>query len=285
MGQRRAAVGLPESWVDAKALLSAEEPCGVPEQRPDEGSRKSGSLTIRLANTDGQRNAASMLLSRMYAWRGYGRHHSLATSPNCVTFMAACHDDVVGTLTLTVDTHGGLAAEKTFADLIAPFRAAPGAKLCELTKLAFDWTSSSHEHLAALFHLVFIYGSRKFTCSDLFIEVNPRHRRFYEKMLGFVCVGEVRTNASVNAPSQLMWLNVGSIRRMIDEHAKRPASNQRSLYRYFFSPDEEDGLYGRLIGAPCRGTVPDLEVLTAYEARESSAKRLLGMLMGSRLRS
>lgn len=284
MGQRRVAVGLPESWVDARALLSGEAPNRALAQQGDQGTRTSDCLTIRLANTNGQRNAANMLLSRMYAWRGYGKTHSLASSPNCVTFTAACHEDVVGTLTLRVDAPVGLAADQTFADQIAPFREAPGAKLCELTKLAFDWKSSSHEHLAALFHLVFIYGSRQFACTDLFIEVNPRHRRYYEKMLGFVRVGEVRTNTSVDAPSQLMWLNVGAIRRMIDENAKAPESNQRSLYRYFFSPDEEDGLYGRLIGASTCETSSDMPALLAHKAREFSAKRLLGMLMRPRLK-
>lgn len=242
----------------------------------------SNELTIRLADTDGQRSAANILLSRMYSWRGYGRNHEVGGSPNCVTFTAACKEDVVGTLTLTVDSTAGLAADRTFADEIAPFRAAPGAKLCELTKLAFDWGGSSHRHLAALFHLVFIYGSRQFACTDLFIEVNPRHRRYYELMLGFVRVGGVRTNASVNAPSQLMWLNVGAIRRLIDQHTTSAATAERSLYRYFFSPHEEDGLYGRLIGAPSRGVAGRNCAISSHAERANSVKNLLGLIIGRR---
>lgn len=244
----------------------------------------SDELTIRLADTDGQRSAANMLLSRMYSWRGYGRSHEVGRSPDCVTFTAACREDVVGTLTLTVDSTAGLAADRTFAEEIAPFRDAPGAKLCELTKLAFDWRGSSQQHLAALFHLVFIYGSRQFACTDLFIEVNPRHRRYYESMLGFVRVGEVRTNASVNAPSQLMWLNVGAIRRLIDQHTASAACAQRSLYRYFFSPQEEDGLYGRLIGAPARGAATQALAALQPAERANSVKQLLGLMIGRRLK-
>ena len=251
---------------------------------PREEPLPSNELTIRLADTDGQRSAANMLLNRMYSWRGYGKDHALGGSPACVTFTAACKEDVVGTLTLTVDSTGGLAADRTFAAEIAPFRAAPGAKLCELTKLAFDWGGSSHRHLAALFHLVFIYGSRQFACTDLFIEVNPRHRRYYELMLGFVRVGEVRTNASVNAPSQLMWLNVGAIRRLIDQHTASAATAERSLYRYFFSPHEEDGLYGRLIGAPARGAATHEGAAPHRAARANSVKHLLGSMIGRRLK-
>jgi hypothetical protein len=85
-----------------------------------------------------------------------------------------------------------------------------------------------------------------YDCTDLFIEVNPRHVRFYEIMLGFSRVGPARNNDKVNAPAQLMWLNVGDIRRLIDKHAG--TGSGRSLYAHFFSAKEEAGIYGRLAG-------------------------------------
>ena len=203
-------------------------------------------MTIRLADCDGQRSRANMLLNRMYSWRGYGSNHNLPTAPNCVTFTASTGDNVIGTLTLTVDSAAGLAADRTFGDEIQKFRRAPGARLCELTRFAFDTSSPARPRLAALFHLIFIYGSMHYDCTDLFIEVNPRHVRFYEVMLGFTRVGPARNNDKVNAPAQLMWLNVGNIRRLIDRHAGQESS--RSLYAHFFSAKEEAGIYGRLAG-------------------------------------
>jgi hypothetical protein len=216
-------------------------------QLPGEAGEAQDSMTIRLADCEGQRNRANMLLNRMYSWRGYGSNHALPTAPNCVTFTASSGDDVIGTLTLTVDSAAGLAADRTFPDEMDKFRKAPGAKLCELTKFAFDTSSPARPRLAALFHIIFIYGSMHYDCTDLFIEVNPRHVRFYEAMLGFRRVGEMKTNAEVGAPSQLMWLNVGDIRRQIDQHAgtREPS---RSLYAHFFSAKEEAGIYGRLAG-------------------------------------
>ena len=205
-------------------------------------------MTIRLADCDGQRNRANMLLNRMYSWRGYGANHKLPSDPNCVTFAATSQDDVIGTLTLTVDSAAGLAADRTFKDEIESFRKAPGAKLCELTKFAFDTSSPARPRLAALFNIIFIYGSMHYDCTDLFIEVNPRHRRFYEIMLGFTSVGPPKTNSSVNAPAQLMWLNVGAIRRHIDKYAGDDREAGRSLYAHFFSAKEEEGIYGRLVG-------------------------------------
>ncbi len=207
-------------------------------------------MTIRLADCDGERSRANMLLNRMYSWRGYGANHKLPGTPNCVTFTATSADDVIGTLTLTVDSPEGMAADHTFGDEIERFRRAPGARLCELTKFAFDTSSPARPRLAALFHIIFIYGSMHYDCTDLFIEVNPRHARFYEVMLGFTRVGAARTNESVNAPAQLMWLNVGAIRRQIDKHAGSGRDAGRSLYAHFFSASEEQGIYGRLAGMP-----------------------------------
>lgn len=202
-------------------------------------------MTIRLADSEGQRSRANMLLSRMYEWRGYGSTHEVPRQPDSIVFTASNGDDTIGTLTLTVDSPAGLAVDKTFRDEVDRFRSAPGARLCELTRFAFDTSSPARPRLAALFHIIFIYGSMHYDCTDLLIEVNPRHRRFYEAMLGFHPVGEPRTNDGVGAPSQLMWLNVGAIRRYIDRQGGQ-ADNGRSLYPHFFSAKEEQGIYGRL---------------------------------------
>jgi hypothetical protein len=195
-------------------------------------------VIIRLADCEHQRNQASVLLNQMYGWRGYGSDYQLPKSADSVTFTAIQSDAVVGTLTLAVDTPGGLSVDRTFEQDMKSIRVAPGAKLCELTKFAFEPSSSSKAALAALFHVIFIYGSRRYGCTDLVIEVNPRHIRFYEAMLGFERVGSLKTNTAVNAPSQLMWLKVSEIRRQIDESASKSRKGGRSLYPYFFAPNE-----------------------------------------------
>ena len=205
--------------------------------------------TIRLADCDGQRNAARLLLNRMYSWRGYGDQHAIAATPSHTTFTASSDTgDMVGTITLAIDSHEGLAIDSLFKPIIDTYRSQPGAHVCELTKFAFDQGTQSKAVLASLFHLIFIYGNREYGCTDLFIEVNPRHVRFYEIMLGFRRLGELRTNESVKAPSQLMWLSVAGIRDSIDRYAGLgDHGGSRSLYPYFFSPKEEEGLYSRMV--------------------------------------
>lgn len=209
------------------------------------------SVTVRLADDYCDRYDANLLLNRMYSWRGYGSHHEIAESPSHTTFTASSNERLLGTITLAVDSANGLAADELFKDAIDEFRAYPGAKVCELTKFAFETTKPSKPMLASLFHLIFIYGQHAYGCTDVFIEVNPRHVRFYEHMLGFKRIGDLKDNTSVAAPAQLMWLSVAHIRSQIDEHAGQGVDAlTRSLYAYFFSPREEEGLYTRMVTAP-----------------------------------
>ena len=213
------------------------------------GERDSKTLTVRLADCDGERNTANMLINRKYSRRGYGADHKVPSSSNCVTFTASSKNSTIGTLSLTVDSSDGLACDKTFKDELDRFRALPDAKLCELTKFAFDTSKPSLHLLASLFHIIFIYGTHHYNCTDLFIEVNPRHRRFYEAMLGFRPVGTPRNNAAVGAPSHLMRLRVSEIRQQIDRHTGNGSASPHSLYAFFFSEKEELGIYSRLVGS------------------------------------
>jgi hypothetical protein len=187
-----------------------------------------------------KRAEARDLLNSRYAWRGYGSAHDLLFDIRHTTFVAEIDEQVVGTMTLAVDSDCGLAIDRTFADLADSIRREAAGGICELTKLAFDDGVRSKEVLAGLFHMAFIHGTTHTDCTDLFIEVNPRHVRFYEMMLGFQGVGSERTNASVDAPSRLMRLRVDTIRSNIRAMAGAQAvSGARSLYPYFFPPEEE----------------------------------------------
>ncbi|OAN63843.1 hypothetical protein A7X12_18690 [Sphingomonas sp. TDK1] len=190
----------------------------------------------------------------MYGWRGYGSGHALPTGEHCTTFLAETEHAVIGTLSLAVDHSGGLAADHTFRDILDEFRKTPGASLCELAKFAFDTSRPAKSRLAALFHTVLIFGSSEYNCTDLFIEVNPRHKAFYEAALGFRAVAEPRTNRSVNAPSYLLWLSVDAIRQQIEAVRRNQAMGKHSLYPYFLSPVEErrvaEALEGRTQPAP-----------------------------------
>ncbi|WP_370662002.1 GNAT family N-acetyltransferase [Massilia timonae] len=208
------------------------------------------SYGIRLTDTSDGRNTASMLINRMYAWRGYAGDHQPSSDPNRITLTATDKGDVVGTLSIGIDSEVGLMADEIFKDELDAHRQR-GAKLCEFTKFAFDPSVRSKTALANVFHLAVIYARDMHGCTDIVIEVNPRHRRFYERMLGFRKEGELKINPRVDAPAYLLRVNLAFVTEQIDRFggtwAAEGETEERSFYPYFFSPREERGIINRLL--------------------------------------
>jgi hypothetical protein len=202
---------------------------------------------IRLANTEGRRSKASYLIKRRYAWRGYEASALSGTAANRITLAAFNDQNLVATITVGVDCEVGLGIEDLYPDEVKALRQT-GSKLCEFTKLAVDNMVRSRAVLAAIFHIAYIYGHRIRQCTDLLIEVNPRHVKFYEAMLGFKKYGQERIDPRVNAPALLLRLELSyaetEIARLGGQAAL--ADQTRLLYPLFFSAQEEQGIEGRL---------------------------------------
>jgi hypothetical protein len=80
------------------------------------------------------------------------------------------------------------------------------------------------------------------------MEVNPRHQRYYERMLGCQVMGDQRINKSVNAPAVLMGTSFGLIRQRIARFGGQPAlaAQERSLYPFAFSAAQEAVIMGNM---------------------------------------
>jgi len=206
---------------------------------------------VRLAGTDGQRSASEMLVSRMYAWRGY--RVDAGATPACANEMMlqACRGDAtIGTLTLRLDSQCGLFADGLYPEEVNVYRR-QGGNVCELTGLAVAPRCGSKEVLASLFHLAYIFGRRRHGATDLVIEVNPRHVAYYRRVLGFELAGPERACARVAAPAVLLHLDLDYMDEQIGTLAGRRSEGRRSLYPYFFTKPEEEGL-SRRIWAVCQ---------------------------------
>ncbi|GAB2860821.1 hypothetical protein GCM10027277_31830 [Pseudoduganella ginsengisoli] len=184
----------------------------------------------------------------MYAWRGYAGTHRVEEHPHRVTLFATERGETVGTVTLGFDSAEGLLADADFKDVIDGYRM-QGGRVCEITKLAIAPGANSRQTLASLCHVMFIYSHTKHRCTDVFIEVNPRHRRYYETMLGFQCLGEQRINKRVNAPSFLLWTSMDHVAEQIAKlgGTASPTSTVRSLYPHFLPPADAASLTDRLL--------------------------------------
>lgn len=194
---------------------------------------------------------AHNLADRMYATRGYQSIVFPVVEPSHrKTFLASDHNTAIGTLTIGLDSSDGLLVDQLFALEVDRIRGA-GMKVCEFTKLAMDRHARSPRLLAALFHVAYIYAHRVNRLHFLVIEVNPRHVRYYQTMLGFKVIGEQRHNCRVDAPAVLLSLDLDHAQRQIARFGGKPelAATERSAYPYFFPLQDEDGIVGRILRA------------------------------------
>lgn len=198
------------------------------------------SYSIHLVNSFKQRIKASTLIKRMYASRGYQTESTsvFSASSNQYTFEARQSQQLIGTLTLTIDTHNKLLADSLYRSELDQFRQ-KGRKLCEVSKLAFNPETSSKEIFASLFHMAYIFAHRIHGVDDTFIEINPRHAIFYKRMLGFRQIGELRTCPRVNAPAILLHLELRYMKEQITAQAGQFNHRTKNIYPYFLSQHGE----------------------------------------------
>lgn len=203
---------------------------------------------MRLANSQGIREAASLLIKKMYSWRGYNTD-SLTPDPNKITLVTYYENKVVGTLTLGLDSPAqGLTADELYHSEAQILRSSD-RKLCDITRLAINLDLKSKRVMPALFHIAYIYAKNIHHCTDTLIEVNPRHVTFYERMMGFKQFGPERTCSRVNAPAVLMRLEISYMSEQIEKYGGLgpDAKNIKSTYPYFFSRTDEIGITQRLL--------------------------------------
>jgi hypothetical protein len=184
--------------------------------RPEDGLR-----TV-LAVLPNQLQAAEQLVRRRYAWRGY--HVAFAddcegggpgTEGQPVTLLAEDSGKLLGTLTVRPDSPQGLLAEQGYRAEIERLRR-EGRRVGELIKLAVeegvDWKAA----LDALVQSAYLITHVVYALTDVLIEVNPRHVRFYQRVFGFVVAAGQRICARAGAPSILMRLDLAQFAQRLE---------------------------------------------------------------------
>ena len=202
---------------------------------------------LRTTRDTTDRSYARALVGRMYAWRGYRPQNEAERLSSTTTLLARSQDGrAIATISIGVDRSRPLMAESLYPDEIRMLRAS-GSILCEFTQLAVDQVDHSLDLLASTFHAAYLYARRRFGCTDLLAEVNPRHAAFYRQLLGFRQVGPQRLCPRVGAPALLLWLPL----RYAEEQIARLGgtgtdAGVRSLYPRFFAPEQEPEILAAL---------------------------------------
>ena len=233
-------------FVDSRPLrfrsLTVAEP-DLSELEAPEGFH--GGFKIRLAKLGGRRREAGKLVERRYIGRGYTI--PAVQDAQLSTFIAYDEGQLVGTVSVRLDSEKGLSADELYRQEMDALRAA-GARLCEFTRLAIDKSAASKPVLAGLFHTAYLYSSVIRGYTHAVIEVNPRHVAFYGRALLFDPIGGERLNARVNAPAVLLCAPFATIADGIAKYAGKPDAPgaARSLFVYGFPPVDEPGVLRRL---------------------------------------
>jgi hypothetical protein len=194
-------------------------------------------FNIHVANTHEHRESASLLVDKMYTWRGYGRTSLRNRESNRITLVISDQDKrVIGTITVGADSSLGLCADEVYREELGLLRQ-EGRTLCEYNGLAIEAHVRSKRVLASLFHIAYLYPHAVLGCTDGVLEINPRHERFYERMLGFSRVGPERICPRVGAPSVLLRTDFSYMTQQIEKLGglMSGAGVEKSLYPYFFS--------------------------------------------------
>lgn len=203
---------------------------------------------FRIVSSENRRTAATVLIRKMYSWRGYGFQGNTQKQPDELVLIAEDSGETVATMTVCVDGAMGLPADENFRDQVDDLRA-QGCRIWEPSRVAVV-SRMPKRVFAGLMHISFMYAGRLRSCTDALIEVNPRHVRFYTDMLGFKPMGVQRPCTRVGAPGVLLRLEMShAIDRMMRHERGETDGNGdkgKTFYSYCFPRKDIPGILNRL---------------------------------------
>ncbi len=190
----------------------------------------------------------------------FGLHHVL---PQAVTLVGKVEHTIFTTLTVVMDGPLGLPLDAVFHEELDRLRA-QGAVLGELGLFA-DRRKSLTQSLNSM-HELFRLGHWYVESNNFdfgMVGVHPRHAAFYERLLGFRIVSDVREHPTVrNAPVVLLAC----------EQAKLGQAAERSKYvRHWL----QNPVHASVWEQRYRPTIPDLVALTSLRDMPDMLDQLL----------
>jgi hypothetical protein len=211
-------------------------------------------IEVNIASNRAEWEQAFELVAANYRARGYEaasskplRFTPYHVLPDTQTLVAKHAGQVVATFSVVLDnTLLGLPMESIYGEEITALRN-KGHRLLETTSLA-DTGLSVREFLQVFIALIRL-GMQFHTAQggDTYvITVNPRHKNFYAKVLGFLPLGPCRAYACVqDAPAEAFWVTNALIKERaprayreifgeaLPKQALIPSTIPHDLARYF----------------------------------------------------
>jgi hypothetical protein len=238
-------------------------------------------ITVKIASEREEWEEAFQLVAANYRARGYEaasakplRFSPFHALPDTMTLVAKHAGHVVATFSIVLDNVMlGLPMETIYGEEIATLRG-QGRRMLETTSLAD--TGLSVREFMQVFVAMIRLGMQHHQArgGDTFvITVNPKHRSFYSRVLGFQPLGPCRSYACVqDAPAEAFWVDQALMAqnapRMHDEIFNSPlppdalagTKMPRHLVRYFD-------------GRSSMGNAKTIETIFDYVDHYGSARR------------
>ena len=207
-------------------------------------------FSIKVANTLEEREAVFNLGYKVYLEKGFTNENANerliqsydANSETVILIVQDQNKNLAGSVTLVFDGNSKLPAEKIYGDEIGTLKSS-GNKMVELSRLVISPEyRHSKEILVLLFNYLAIYSYHVKKYTHLVVEVNPRHKNYYNMLLCFEEIGGEKPCPSVqNAPANLLILPLIKYRAEVVRCSKLTEQDkkERSLYPYFIKSEQE----------------------------------------------
>ena len=220
---------------------------------PEPAAPTTSTCRIIVAATREDRQRAYALAHRVYLRSGYVPDDSQGlclssfdADEQTLTLLAEdSAGNAVATLSLVFDSASGLPCDEIYGSEVAGLRSR-GCRLAEVTRLAIEEPCADAKSLLlALFNYCYIFSRFVRGSSDLIIEVNPSHVRYYRRLLLFTQEGPERSCSRVRgAPAVLLRLNLSEIESAVKGTGCTGGRDLkgRRLHAYPYSKAEESAI-------------------------------------------
>lgn len=202
----------------------------------------SANLKISIANNMDDRIKAYQLLYEVYTKKEFAKPNKskmwyslFDAHDETITFIVKDSDEVIGALTVIIDSPLGLPADNIYADKLNQLRTEK-RKPAEIISLGIsENTRGTQKVLLKLFNFAYLATRGLYGVDDFIITVNPKHTAFYERKFYFDVMGEERTYGKVGgAVAVLLNLNFNKIEEFVKKFRAGEIHKKNTIYRYFY---------------------------------------------------
>ncbi len=188
--------------------------------------------------------AAYKLLYNQYLSYGYMSENTnnvraslWNTLPETYTVVAKKQGKVVGTVTYIVDSEQGLPMDEFASEALGDLRKKKRI-LCEVSGLAIEKKQANSQTLMDMFQYGLVLMRHFIGATDYVITVNPRHEKFYKRLLCFKQIASPKSCHHVNnAPGIPMRLDLATLPNVYrNKYGLKQTA--RNMYYFFFQKNQ-----------------------------------------------